>query len=534
MSRKKKKPIETAVVEPPVEETNPPPSKSNRKLFLLVGAVILVLAVAGILIYQRKFTARSGTQTTVQEKQEETPEALLQRLTTSNFEGMEKQVLEKIRKLAQEVQDNPTSAYSWGRLGINLDVHDLKKESLVCYEKAATLNSQDFRWPYYKGIVLAGMGSADSIPYLEKATTLKPSYAPAWVRAGQALLDAKRPDEATQKFRTAIELEPSSHAYLGLARVQLSKGNAEESLATLLEAVKLNPKHGEAHGLLSEVYRRLNRQQESQRELWISQQLPERTPLPDQQMGDWANEGVSSYWYDVRGRAYLQNGEYEAAVKELTMAANATTDARVFDTLGIAYQYLRRFDEAEQYHLKAIQMQPKSGSMLNNLASVYFEKKNLPKAFETMEKAIQAEPNFAYSYHHLGQMYLRVRNRKAAMEVYRLGTSRLPQNPQLSTQLAWMLATSADPSLRNGKEAVRLAESAAAKMSSPDPQTLIALAAAYAEDGDFDLAVKAASAARQLLGNNTGPLVQRVESFIALYKQKKPYREEPRPAPKGP
>ncbi|MGH9856911.1 MAG: tetratricopeptide repeat protein, partial [Acidobacteriota bacterium] len=497
----------------------------NRR-FIIAGALLLLLigAIAWYTlpgIFQSNSSAKTAVKT-----QEERPEALLERLSRSNFEGMEKQVVEKIRGLLEEVKQNPTSAFAWGKLGMNLDVHDLKTESLVCYEKAATLNPEDFRWPYYKGVVLDSQGSTDAVGYFERATTLKPEYAPAWIRLGQALFAAKRPEEAANKFQRAVQLEPTSHAHVGLARVYLSQGRLEESLSNLLEAVRLQPQHGEAHGLLSEVYRRLNRPQNAQAEMWISQQLPERTPLPDIQMGEWANEGVSSTWYDIRGRSYLQQGRYDEAVNELTKAVNAKADARILDTLGIAYQYLRRYDDAAKYHQQALALQPKSGSMLNNMASVYYEKGNLPKALEYMERAIQSEPTFAYSYHHLGQMHLRSGNRKAAIAAYQSGHERLPQNGQIATQLAWLLATTPDPSLRDGKEAVRLAEAVSKSTPVPDPQTLIALAAAYAETGEFDRAVTTASTARELLGNSgKNPIVQQLDSHIASYQQKKPHHE---------
>ena len=506
-----------------VSRENP---RQNRTRNIVIATIALVIFAAGIAAYVMR-REKPAEQTTAVAVNQESPETLLRRLSESKFEGMESQVADKIRQLIAEVNKNPTSAYAWGKLGINLDVHDLKKDSLVCYRKAESLNADDFRWPYYHGVALATLGSHDAVQKLEKATQLKPGYAPAWVRLGQALSDAKKPDEASQKFQTAIQLEPSSHAYVGLARVYLSQERVEESIANLLEAVRLDPRHGEAHGLLSEAYRRMNRATEAQRELWISQQLPKRTPLPDQQMSDWANEGVSSYWYDLRGNTFLKNGQYEHAVKELTLAANATNDARIYDTLGIALQYLRRFDEAATWHQKALAIQPNSASMLNNLASVYFEQGNLPRTFEVMNRAIKAEPAFAYSYHHLGQIHLRLSNRKAAIEAYKLGVDRIPQNNQLATQLAWLLATSPEPSLRDGKEAVRLAESAIGRLPAQDPQSLVALAAAYAENRQFDRAVQAATTARQMLGTAPNELAKRIESHIALYQQQKPFHEKP-------
>ena len=61
--------------------------------------------------------------------------------------------------------------------------------------------------------------------------------------------------------------------------------------------------------------------------------------------------------------------------------------------------------------------------------------------------------------------------------------------------LAWLLATSPDPSVRNGEEAVQLAESA--KGSTPEnAEALDTLGAAYAEDGQF---ARAAATARHAL-----------------------------------
>ena len=54
--------------------------------------------------------------------------------------------------------------------------------------------------------------------------------------------------------------------------------------------------------------------------------------------------------------------------------------------------------------------------------------------------------------------------------------------------LAWMLATSPYSEMRNGAEAVRYAGHAASLANRQDPELLDTLAAAYAENGDFDQA----------------------------------------------
>ena len=64
--------------------------------------------------------------------------------------------------------------------------------------------------------------------------------------------------------------------------------------------------------------------------------------------------------------------------------------------------------------------------------------------------------------------------------------------------LAWLLATQPSPEVRNGPEAVRLAERACALTSRTNLWFLHTLAAACAESGNFTQAVAAAEEARRL------------------------------------
>jgi tetratricopeptide (TPR) repeat protein len=65
-----------------------------------------------------------------------------------------------------------------------------------------------------------------------------------------------------------------------------------------------------------------------------------------------------------------------------------------------------------------------------------------------------------------------------------------PDNLQTLNDAAWLMATSSSGSLRNGREAVRLAEHGVQLTSAQEPALLSTLAAAYAEDGNFDKAIE--------------------------------------------
>ncbi len=98
--------------------------------------------------------------------------------------------------------------------------------------------------------------------------------------------------------------------------------------------------------------------------------------------------------------------------------------------------------------------------------------------------------------------------------------------------LAWLRATNPDPKLRNGPEAVRLAERACRAAVDPDRPTIFAancldtLAAACAEAGRFQDAVAAARRAADTARRAGRRRAARdFEDRAELYRQKRPYRE---------
>lgn len=88
--------------------------------------------------------------------------------------------------------------------------------------------------------------------------------------------------------------------------------------------------------------------------------------------------------------------------------------------------------------------------------------------------------------------------------------------------LAWILATAPDPKIRNGREAVTVATRACKALDWKAGETMDTLAAAYAEAGDFDNAVKWQVKAIELKADDKS-FVEISRERVALYRQRKPY-----------
>jgi hypothetical protein len=91
--------------------------------------------------------------------------------------------------------------------------------------------------------------------------------------------------------------------------------------------------------------------------------------------------------------------------------------------------------------------------------------------------------------------------------------------PEILNNLAWQLATSPDPKIRDGIQAVQLAQRACEQTHFEKTVFLGTLAAAYAEAGKFDDAIATAERACNLAAKNgeTNLLLQNQE-LLARYR----------------
>lgn len=117
-----------------------------------------------------------------------------------------------------------------------------------------------------------------------------------------------------------------------------------------------------------------------------------------------------------------------------------------------------------------------------------------------------------------------------AMEVFNGIKAAYESNPgdaSMQLRYAYTLATSPFPEIRNGKEAVRIADKASSSFRDKDPYALSVLSCAYAEVGNFRKAIDACRKAFNMYseqGNSQHASAMNVR--IAMFEKEKPYREE--------
>ena len=131
------------------------------------------------------------------------------------------------------------------------------------------------------------------------------------------------------------------------------------------------------------------------------------------------------------------------------------------------------------------------------------------------------------AHYEVGLCLARLGRYEEAIASYREAMRLRAEWPEAANQLAWLLATCPDEKFRNGEEALRLASRGVGMTQRRQTFFLDTLAAAEAESGRFDAALatqKKAIEQAKALGDEK--LTAELEKRVAVYSQKKPFREE--------
>ncbi len=181
--------------------------------------------------------------------------------------------------------------------------------------------------------------------------------------------------------------------------------------------------------------------------------------------------------------------------------------------------------EAVEEFRRALRYDPKSAPVHNNLGNALLRTGATNDAIFHFTRALQLAPSKAGTELNLGLALAARHDLAGAIKHLRRAVELRIPTPIAACKLALLLSSADDASLRNGAEAVRLAESACDETQRKFPPALQALAAAYAECGRFDDAARIAGEEIRLLrdsGKSEDALS--VNKFVELYDDHKPLR----------
>jgi tetratricopeptide (TPR) repeat protein len=311
-------------------------------------------------------------------------------------------------------------------------------------------------------------------------TTLawNPNSSLAHNNLGNIFLQNGRVDEAMKQFQKALDIEPRyalAHNNLGAALYQ--KGQVDEAVAHYQKALEIEPRYAQAHNNL--------------------------------------------------GIVLFQKGQVDEAMAHFQKAlAIQPNNAEIYNNFGNALLGKGEAAGAIRCFQKAVEIAPDFAGAQENLGLILFQKGQVDEAIVHYQKAVALQPVNAEFQYNLGYALFLKGETRGAIAHYQRSLELQPQNAIAGKNLAWILATCPEASVRNGPKAVELAEQAARLSGGTNSIFIGTLAAAYAEAGRFSEAVEMAQRARQLAADqNNAALVDVLQMQIGLYQAGTPFRD---------
>jgi tetratricopeptide (TPR) repeat protein len=298
----------------------------------------------------------------------------------------------------------------------------------------------------------------------------------AHLALAEALTNLERFDEAMVHAKRAVELEPDSAlAYTQRARLHVIAEDIKAAMADLNKALQLNP-------------------------VDLSALL-------------------------IRARLHQAEGNLAAAKDDIeTVLLRSPNLPQGLLIRSMIYADEGRLSEAIADMTDLLTQDPKNIAWRMQLAGYYLQDKRPSKAIDIFGQVLDEDKNNWLARQARADTLLSIGKHAEAIADFEIVVKQQPEDDSILNNFAWVLATSPDDQLRNGKRAIELATKACEVTEYKEAHILSTLAAAYAETGDFETAIKWSRKAVEL-GSEEDQVDQQLQNELDSYLQKKPWRE---------
>ena len=359
---------------------------------------------------------------------------------------------------------------------------------------------------------------------------------------------AKAPSKRERLFAQALEADPMNELALkARADRNLQENKVKEAIKDYEKLAEINDKNLGTHVLLTRAYIA-----DKQYEQALEQSAKALKLVPE-------DSDQASLFHSMRGQAYLLSGNKESATEELDKSIaikNNNVDALLLRAqvhlenedydpalkdvnrvlkidnrlvgpyLMRSYIYAgqEKFDAAIMDMQLLAQAAPGNPEYVNQLGYLCNASDRPRKAVEFFTQVLRRDKKNIQALRGRGDSYLSYGDHKKAIADYKAALEIDPDNSGVLNNYAWVLATTPDDDLRDGKLATELAEKACKLTENKQAHILSTLASGYAETGDFENAKKWAAKAIETSDNDEQKKGLREE--LESYEQGKPWREK--------
>ena len=279
---------------------------------------------------------------------------------------------------------------------------------------------------------------------------------------------ASSADEAMAHLNEALRLNPDypeAHDNRGLA-LQLM-GRYEEAAAEHAAALRLEPAFAEAHNNMGAALQKLGRLEDAVRSYREVIRLRPESPQGHANLGNALlelgrpDEALSAYEGALRLDSSLGDVRYNAATALMRLGRRDQALARFREVLslepnaadvhlsiGTVLEDLGRLDEAVVHYEASVQLQPQNARARLRLGNALYRGGDIQRAATQFAESLAIEPGLAEAHNNLGACLERLGRLDEAVEHYEATVRLLPGSTEARTNLARARASVKKPAQR--------------------------------------------------------------------------------------
>ena len=379
----------------------------------------------------------------------------------------------------------------------------------VAADKAVALLGDESRMLAQANLVLGQLADDPTrqVECFDKAVRLMPTE-PILRRArGLSLLDRGDYRLAREDLRLALASTANDRKLQeAFAMACIRDGDAAEAIAAVSKAIEAMPLASGLYEIRAQAHARLGDRDLARVDVDRAIEL--------------SPESVSVRLF--RARLVYETGNTGAAVEDIEVVlASAPDNSEALELKARICEGLGDFDEAIWALRKLVSSHPGQGQYLLSLGELFLRAGQPDEARRRFTRAIEFDDMRQGALVGRSQAAAMQGDYKSAAVDLEQAYEECPENAFVANNLAWLLATSPADAVRNGGRAVSLANNACQQTAWTDWRTVSTLAAAYAEQGDFEAAQRYAQRAMAV----SEEAFRAVEEQLAAYRQRRSWRD---------
>ena len=315
-----------------------------------------------------------------------------------DLSDLEPAVADQLRAAASTVEelqaatDRQALGEAYGRLGALYYLYELPGHAIPALERASELH-EHARWPYLLALALEADGQFEhATGALELASGRSPRISSIETRLGLLLLKRNELDAAEDQLRRALQSSSDPAALEGLGQIALRRGQHQQAVDLLQQALSAVPEADRLHYALGQAYRNLGDEQRARLHLerYGTIGIRPRDPVLEQ----LESFRVGKTPHTLQGRKAFQAGSYAeaaAAFRRATLASPRDASARV--NLATALSQLGQLEAAREELRSAVELDPDNGNALYNLGLLDRHFGDVESARRHLARAVELRPS---------------------------------------------------------------------------------------------------------------------------------------------